>query len=103
MSNDIVTCHCSHECACFERGTGDMRQENHIFHRQQFWLNGGLILVNIEACTSDCVILQSLYKCFLIYDRGACTVNQDGTRFHYTYFSFTNQMVSGRHIESVDT
>ena len=45
-----------------------MRQKDNIFHRQQVWLNRGLILEHIHPCCRNSFILQGPRKGILVSD-----------------------------------
>src|SRR5690348_8196253 len=69
VRNDILTRHCCHQRARFERGTADMRQKYYLFHTQQLRCHGRLMLKHVEPSPGDRSRRESRNEGLLIDNR----------------------------------
>src|SRR5437764_2983200 len=98
----LVACLRCLSCTLLQCCAGNVWQEYDVLHAQQLRLDRRFILEDIQACCSNCFALQCSHQRFLINNRTACSINKDGCRLHHFEFTFTDQVMGGRHIRCVN-
>ena len=99
---DVFRGHPRHGLACFHRGRGRVRSEDHVVHFAKFEIvrgirvDQGLGFVYIETGPRDLFLCERFKECFLVHNRSARCVHEERGWFHELEFLCTDEVARGR-------